>query len=44
LIDASRQVLEGPPEFSVRRALQLASLVLGVRVVDDADNGKEGAG
>ena len=44
LVEASRQVLEGPPEFAVRRALELASLVLGVRVVDDAEKGKEGAG
>ena len=44
LVEASRQVLEGPPEFAVGRALELASLVLGVRVVDDSENGKEGAG
>jgi hypothetical protein len=44
LVAVSRQVLEGPPEFAVRRALELASLVLGVRVVDDAEEGKEGAG
>ncbi|MBT8480518.1 MAG: hypothetical protein KJO89_02920, partial [Deltaproteobacteria bacterium] len=44
LVEASRQVLEGPPEFAVRRALELASLVLGVRVVDDVEKGKEGAG
>jgi len=44
LVEASRQVLEGPPEFAVRRALELASLVLGVRVVCDAEEGKEGAG
>ncbi|MGB5372865.1 MAG: hypothetical protein WBN15_03710 [Polyangiales bacterium] len=44
LVEASRQVLEGPPEFAVRRALELASLVLGVRVVDDAEKGEEEAG
>jgi hypothetical protein len=44
LVDASRQVLEGPPEFAVRRALEAASLVLGVRVVDDVEKGKEEAG
>jgi len=44
LVEASRQVLEGPPEFAVGRALELASLVLGMRVVDDSENGKEGAG
>jgi hypothetical protein len=44
LVEASRQVLEGPPEFAVRRALELASLVLGVRVVDDAEKEEQGAG
>ena len=44
MVAVSRQVLEGPPEFAVRRALELASLMLGVRVVDDAEKGKEGAG
>jgi len=43
LVEACRQVLEGPPEFAVRRALELASLVLGGRVVDDAEKGKEQA-
>ncbi|MGB5375857.1 MAG: hypothetical protein WBM75_09740 [Polyangiales bacterium] len=42
MVQVSRQVLDGPPEFAVRRALELASLVLGVRVVDDAEKGKEG--
>jgi hypothetical protein len=41
LIAVSHQVLEGPPEFAVRRALELASLVLAVRVVDDVEEGKE---
>jgi len=41
MVQMSRQVLEGPPEFAVRRALELASLVLGVRVVDDVEKGKE---
>ncbi|KPK17243.1 MAG: hypothetical protein AMJ62_01945 [Myxococcales bacterium SG8_38] len=44
LLEASRQVLEGPPEFALRRALELASLVLRVRVVDDVEKGQEGAG
>jgi ribosomal protein L10 len=44
LVAASRQVLEGPPEFAVRRALELVSLVLGVRVVGDVEKEKEGAG
>jgi ribosomal protein L10 len=41
LVQVSRQVLEGPPELAVRRALELASLVLGVRVVDDVEKGEE---
>jgi hypothetical protein len=43
MVQVSRQVLEGPPEFAVRRTLELASFVLGVRVVDDAEKEKEGA-
>jgi hypothetical protein len=43
LVEASRQVLEGPPEFALTRALELASLVLDVRVVDDSEKGKEEA-
>jgi hypothetical protein len=41
LVAGSRQVLEGPPEFAVRRALELASLVLGLRAVCDPEEGKE---
>ena len=41
MVQVSREVLEGPPEFAVRRALELAALVLGVQVVDDAGTGKE---
>jgi hypothetical protein len=41
MVQVSRQVLEGPPEFAVRRALELAALVLGVQVVDDVGTGKE---
>jgi hypothetical protein len=44
LVEASRQVLDGPPAVAVRTALELASLVLGVRVVDDVEKEKEGAG
>jgi hypothetical protein len=43
LVQVSRQVLEGPPEFAMRGALELASLALGVRVVDNAEEGKGGA-
>jgi hypothetical protein len=43
LVEASRQVLDGPAEFAVRRALELASLVLGVRVVDDVSEPEEEA-
>ena len=41
MVLVSREVLEGPPEFAVRRALELAALVLGVQVVDDVGTGKE---
>ena len=44
MVQVSRQVLEGPSELAVRRALELASLVLGVRVVDDAEKGKDSTG
>jgi len=44
MVQVSRQVLEGPREFAVRRALELAALVLGAQVVDDVENDKEGAG
>ncbi|MBW2507096.1 MAG: hypothetical protein JRE81_00550, partial [Deltaproteobacteria bacterium] len=41
MVLVSREVLEGSPEFAVRRALELAALVLGVQVVDDVGTGKE---
>jgi hypothetical protein len=37
-------VLEGRPELAVRLALELAALVLGVRVADEVEKGKEGQG
>ncbi len=43
LIEASRQVLDGPPEFAVRRALELASVVLAVGVGVEREQGKEDA-
>jgi hypothetical protein len=43
LVDLSREVIDGPPELAVRRALELASLVLGVRAVEERDEGKEKA-
>jgi hypothetical protein len=39
LVEVSRQALEGPPQFAVRRALELSSLVLGVRIVSDVEEG-----
>ena len=39
LIALSRQLLDRPPEFAVRRTLELASLVLNVRVVGDRFRG-----
>jgi len=44
LVAGARAVLDRPPEFAVRRALELASLVLDVRVVGGVEEGKEGAG
>lgn len=44
LVGLSHQLLEGPPEFAVRRSLELATLVLGVRVVEGLETDKAGAG
>ena len=44
LVAGARAVLDGPPEFALRRARELASLVLGVRAVDDVEEEKEGFG
>jgi hypothetical protein len=40
LIADARAVLDGPPDFAVRRAMDLASVVLGVRVCVDSEQGE----
>ena len=42
LVAGARAVLDGPPEFALRRALELASVVLAVGVGDGREPGKEG--
>ena len=44
LVAASRAVLDGPPEFALRRALELASLSWPCGCVDEREKGKEGTG
>jgi hypothetical protein len=41
VVALSRQLLDGPPEFAVRRTLELATLVLNVRVVGGFEEAKE---
>ena len=43
LVAGARAVLDGPPEFAVRRALELASVVLSVGVGAEREQGKEDA-
>ena len=43
LVAGARAVLDGPPEFAVRRALELASVVLAAGVGAEREQGKEGA-
>ena len=43
LVAGARAVLDGPPEFAVRRALELASVVLAVGVGVEREQGKEDA-
>ena len=42
LVAGARAVLDGPPEFALRRALDLASVVLSVGVGVEREQGKEG--
>ena len=42
LVAGARAVLDGPPEFALRRALELASVVLAVGVGVEREQGKEG--
>ncbi|MBW2403643.1 MAG: hypothetical protein JRF42_07505 [Deltaproteobacteria bacterium] len=41
LVAGARAVLDGPPEFALRRTLELASVVLAVGVGDGREPGKE---
>jgi hypothetical protein len=43
LVAGARVVLDGPPEFTVRRAVELASVVLAVGVGVEREQGKETA-
>jgi hypothetical protein len=40
LVAGARAVLDGAPEFAVRRAVELASVVLAVRVRVDREQGE----
>ncbi len=42
LLTGARAVLDGPPEFALRRALELASIVLAVGVGAEPERAKEG--
>jgi len=42
LVAGARAVLDGPPEFALRRALELASIVLAVGVGAKDEQAKEG--
>ncbi|MGB5366757.1 MAG: hypothetical protein WBN15_15220 [Polyangiales bacterium] len=41
LVAGARAVLDGPPEFALRRALELASVVLSVAVGVEREPGEE---
>jgi hypothetical protein len=43
LVAGARAVLDAPPEFAVKRALELASVVLAVGVSAEREQGKEDA-
>ncbi|MBW1755737.1 MAG: hypothetical protein JRD92_14375 [Deltaproteobacteria bacterium] len=42
LVAGAHVVLDGPPEFALRRALELASIVLAVGVGAEREHAKEG--
>jgi hypothetical protein len=42
LVAGARAVLDGPPEFAVKRALELASVVLAVGVGVEREQAEEG--
>ena len=43
LVAVGRQVLDGPPEFALRRAMELSGLILAVVARDDREGEKEAA-
>ena len=43
LVAVSHQLLEGPPEFALRRAMELAGLLLAEVATDECEVGKEAA-
>jgi hypothetical protein len=43
LVAVSHQLLEGPPEFALRRAMELAGLLLAEVAIDECEVGKEAA-
>ena len=43
LVAVSQQLLDGPPEFALRRAMELAGLVLAVVATDEREEEREAA-
>jgi hypothetical protein len=43
LVAVSHQLLEGPPEFALRRAMELAGLLLAEVATDECEVGEEAA-
>ena len=43
LVAVSHQVLHGPPEFALRRAMELSGLILAVVAEDDREKEKDAA-
>jgi hypothetical protein len=43
LVAGSQQLLDGPPEFALRRAMELAGLVLAVVATDEREEERAAA-
>ena len=43
LVAVSQQLLDGPPEFALRRAMELSGLILAVMAKDDREEKREAA-
>jgi len=43
LVAVSHQVLHGPPEFALRRAMELAALILAAVATDEGEEEEEAA-